>query len=81
MHIRTQTPRWADCTENDSVGLQPSRAEYEDIQDADQLHDVIIGSDDEMDSVLSGPMSDHSENPRESSSLLNDSRRSSVGNH
>lgn len=60
---------------------RPSRLSVHDDQDGGQLHDVIIGSDDEMESVLSGPMSDQGDmsHDRESTGLLENRRQASLG--
>ena len=55
--------------------MQASQNDFDEDQNGGQLHDVIIGSDDEMESVLSGPLSDQGDNARESSSLLEDINR------
>lgn len=60
--------------------VQSSRPDGRDDQPGGPLHDIIIGSDDEMESVLSGPMSDHGDTGQESATLLNESRWSSFGN-
>lgn len=59
--------------------MQESHSSFGEDLEIDHLRDLIIASDDDRESVLSGGYLEPGDSARETSHLTHDSRRSSVG--